>query len=374
MTSRPLKVAIVGCGKIADGHLDEIRKMPDRATVVAVCDRELVMAEQLGVRYGIDRIYDRLDAMLEREKPDVVHLTTPPASHVPLAKTAVDAGCHVYVEKPFALTAADAEELLRHAEAAKKKITVGYMSLFDPPALTMRRLLREGVVGDVVHVESFYGYDLGGAFGQALLSDADHWVHRLPGKLFQNVIDHMLNKAMEFVDDDAPVVHAMAWAQRTERFGDVRDDLKDELRVLLKGARTSGYATFSSHARPVGQFVRLYGTRNTLHVDYVMRTVTVDASATLPSAIGRLVPAFVQASRLLKEGSRNVVRFAKNDFHYFAGLGTLAGLFYDCIVTDGPVPIPYRDILRVARVMDEIFRQVWPDARARAGGAEGRAS
>ena len=157
-------------------------------------------------------------------------------------------------------------------------------------------------------------------------------------------------------------------------FGDVRDDLKDELRVLLKGARTSGYATFSSHARPVGQFVRLYGTRNTLHVDYVMRTVTVDASATLPSAIGRLVPAFVQASRLLKEGSRNVVRFAKNDFHYFAGLGTLAGLFYDCIVTDGPVPIPYRDILRVARVMDEIFRQVWPDARARAGGAEGRAS
>ena len=56
-------------------------------------------------------------------------------------------------------------ELIAHAEAAHKKVTVGYFSYFDPPALTMRQLVREGVLGEAVHVESFYGYDLRGPFG-----------------------------------------------------------------------------------------------------------------------------------------------------------------------------------------------------------------
>jgi predicted dehydrogenase len=356
-----LKVAIVGSGKIADGHVEEIAKLSARARVVAVCDRELLLAEQLAARYKIPRHYDDFDKLLAREKPDVVHVTTPPHSHLELAMQAIDAGCHVYVEKPFALTAADARKLVAHAEAARKQVTVGYISYFDPPALAMRQLVAEGVLGDPVHVESFYGYTLGGAFGQALLGDGTHWVHRLPGKLFHNIMDHVLNKIFEFLPDEAPTIEAHALTLRPERFGDARDAMHDELRVILAGKRVTAYATFSAHARPAGQFVRVYGTRNTLHVDYVMRTVTVEQSATLPSAIGRLVPAFMQAGEYLKQGARNVARFAKSDFQFFAGLKTLLERFYDAIEQGTPPPYATRDIVRVSAALDEIWRQIDQD-------------
>ena len=153
----PLRVAIVGCGKIADGHVDEIRKMPEQAKTVAVCDREDLMAEQLAARFAIPAHYDNFGQMLERERPDVVHITTPPQSHAALALQALAAGCHVYVEKPFALDGAQAAQIVAAAESHGRKLTVGYSSLFDPPVLRLRELVAAGVLGEPLHVESFYG-------------------------------------------------------------------------------------------------------------------------------------------------------------------------------------------------------------------------
>jgi predicted dehydrogenase len=353
-----LKVAIVGCGKIADGHVEEIQKLADRARVVAVCDLELLMAEQLATRYGIARHYDRFDALLERERPDVVHITTPPQSHVALARQALAAGCHLLVEKPVAVDADGTRQIVAAAEAARKLVTVGWSYYFDPPAETLRELIAAGALGEVVHVDSFYGYNLAGPFGAALLADPSHWVHRLPGRLYQNNIDHMLYRVTDLIEDERPAVQASGWVRRAERFGDARDHMVDELRVVLRGARASAYGTFSSHARPAGNYLRVHGTRNTVHVDYVARTVTFDAAPRLPSAIGRLVPAFGQALAFLREGGRNALRFARADFHFFAGLNRLLARFYDAIRDGGPPPIRYRDIGRVAALIDDIVRQV----------------
>jgi len=365
-----LKVAIVGCGKIADGHVEEIQKMPEAARVVAACDLEILMAEQIAVRYGLPAYYDDLDQLLARERPDVVHITTPPGSHLPLAKRAIDAGAHVYVEKPLTPTFADSRRLVEYAKAANKKLTIGYSYLFDPPALAMRELIRHGVLGDPVHLESFYGYNLAGPFGGAIMGDNNHWVHRLPGKLVHNNVDHILYKLPELLPDDRPDeafdadplgelrIQASGWARRAARYGDARDDLSDELRFTVLGGAVSVYGTFSSHVKPTGHFARVYGTKNTLHVDYVMRTVTLDAQSKLPSAIGRLAPAFDQGLQFLREGTRNLARFARSDFHYFSGMNRLFAMFYESIVTGGPPPIPYRDILRISAMIDEIFRQV----------------
>jgi len=357
----PLKVALVGCGKIADGHVEEIRKMPARAEVAAVCDRELLMAEQMATRYSIPAYYDSYERMLETERPDVVHITTPPQSHVPLTRAALDAGCHVYVEKPFTLSYADSKALIEHAEKAGKKLTIGYTFMFDPPALEMRRLLAEGAIGDVVRVESWFGYGLGGQFGAAIMADPAHWVHALPGKLFHNNIDHLFNKLTEFIDDEEPRIRADAWCRRQQRFGDRRDDMHDELRITVLGKRTSAYGTFTAHVKPTAHFVRVYGEKNIMHVDYTTRTVTLEPGATLPSAIGRLVPAFGQALQFLREGRRNAAAFARGDFHFFSGLNRLIAMFYDCISADAPLPISTRDILRISLWMDRVFAQISPE-------------
>lgn len=353
-----LKIGIVGCGKIADGHVEEIQKLPELARVVGVCDREPIMAEQIAMRYGIGYHTSDVDRLLAEQKPDVLHITTPPASHLPLARQAIDAGCHVYVEKPMTLSLADTKALVEHAEKAKKKVTIGYTYLFDPPALEMRRLISEGLLGEIVHVESFYGYNLSGAYGAAILGDPNHWVLRLPGQLLHNNIDHLLNKVLEFVDEDEPSLVARGSVRRKTRFGDARDAMFDELRLLIDGARTTVYGTFSSHIRPAGHFARVYGTKNTAHVDYLARTVTLESSGSLPSAIGRLVPAFEMAAQFAKAGARNVGKFARSEFHFFSGLSYLIRAFYESILNDGPLPISTRDIIRVSAMLDEIFRQL----------------
>lgn len=364
-----LKVAIVGCGKIADGHVEEIQKMPEVAEVVAVCDLEILMAEQVALRYRIPAHYDSFDRLLEVERPNVVHITTPPGSHLPLAMKAMDAGAHVYVEKPLTLNHPDSQRLVDYAVSKKKKLTIGYSYLFDPPAIAMRDLVSRGELGEPIHVDSFYGYNLSGPFGTAILGDGAHWVHRLPGKLFHNNLDHLLYKLPEFMADagDATAgedplrglrITATGYRRREATFGDARDDMLDELRVMITGGKTSVFGMFSSHIKPAGHYARVYGTRNTLFVDYVMRTVTLDAQSKLPSAFGRLVPAFDQGFQYLREGSKNLMRFAQSDFHYFSGLNRLFAMYYDTIVNDLPPPIPYRDILLISAMMDEIWRQV----------------
>ena len=91
-----LRVAIVGCGKVADQHVDAIHRIPD-CEIVSLCDREPLMARQLGERFGIRKCFSDLREMLQSTSPDVVHITTPPQSHYSLAKECLEAGSHVYV-------------------------------------------------------------------------------------------------------------------------------------------------------------------------------------------------------------------------------------------------------------------------------------
>ena len=352
-----LKIAIVGCGKIADGHVEEIQKL-DSAEVTSVCDLEPLMAEQLAVRYGIPRHYGSFDDLLAHDKPDVVHITTPPQSHLALARQALAAGCHICVEKPLGVTHEQTCALLDAVEASGKKLTVGYWPNFDPPALALRGMLEEGVLGDPVHAESFVGYNLSGAFGAALLGDPGHWVHRLPGKLFQNIIDHVVNKLTLLIPEDTVEVKAIAYKRRPEVTGTTADHLLDELRFLIKGTKATGLGNFSSHIRPAGHILRVYGTRNSATFDFVTRSITFETDATLPSAIGRVLPPFTQSWAHFKEGSRNVVRFLKSDYQYFAGMNYLLTEFYRSIRDDTAPPVSIDEMRRVSAVMDQIFRQV----------------
>ncbi|HVV71728.1 MAG TPA: Gfo/Idh/MocA family oxidoreductase, partial [Verrucomicrobiae bacterium] len=154
---RKLRVGIVGCGKIADGHA-EVVKYLQGAELAAVCDREPLLAEQLAVRFGVPAWYGDLGEMLAREHLDVVHITTPPAVHL-------------------ALTAPEARLIIDTAVAGGRQMSINYWPNFDPPAMQFKQMLAAGEIGDPVHVEAFIGYDLAGAYGQALMSDPAHWVH-----------------------------------------------------------------------------------------------------------------------------------------------------------------------------------------------------
>src|SRR5436190_950027 len=135
-----IRVAIVGCGKIADQHVQAIRRIPD-TSIVATCDLEPLMARQLAERYEIEEAFADVQEMLRASSPDVVHITTPPQSHHALGLICLDAGSHVYIEKPFTVTAGEAESLIQRARDRGVHVTAGHNYQFTPEMLAMRRLV-----------------------------------------------------------------------------------------------------------------------------------------------------------------------------------------------------------------------------------------
>jgi len=359
-----LRIGIVGCGKIADGHA-EILKFLDGAQLVAVCDREPILAEQLAVRFGVPAWYSSLDQMLAAERLDVVHITTPPGVHLALTRQCVAAGAHVFLEKPLALRASEGRELIEAVTAAGLQMTINYWPNFDPPAMEFKRLLASGAIGDPVHVEAFIGYDLAGAYGQALMGDPGHWVHALPGKLFQNMMDHIFNRIVPLFPDVDPEVNAFAFKRREAVRNDTTDAMLDELRVYLRAGGVSAFGSLCSHARPVANTLKVYGTKNTVELDFANRTVVLAASQRYPSALGRLAPAFQMTGRYFRQARRNVSAFRRSEFQYFAGMSTLLELFYAGIRAGAPPPIPYTEILRTMDIMDRVIEQVYPAEIAR---------
>ncbi len=141
-----LRVGLIGCGKIADAHAQQILRIKG-AEIVAACDREPLMARQLADRFPVARCFGDVDEMLRESRPDVVHITTPPQGHFELAHRCLAAGCHVYVEKPFTLDELEARRLIAFAVEKGLKITAGHDDQFSHVARRMRALIANGYLG-----------------------------------------------------------------------------------------------------------------------------------------------------------------------------------------------------------------------------------
>lgn len=354
-----IRAAIVGCGKIADAHAERIRQIKG-AELVGVYDREPLMARQLYERFPIAGYYSDLTELLEKAKPDVVHITTPPMSHFSLAKTCLEAGCHVFVEKPFTIYAQEASELLTLANRRGLKVTVGHDLQFSHVARRMRQLVHSGFLGDSpVHMESYYCYNLGNtAYARALLGDSRHWVRRLPGKLLQNTISHGIAKISEFLTCQSPQVVATGFVSPgLKQLGET--EIVDELRViLLDGDRTTAYFTFSSQMRPSLHYFRIYGTKNGLVLDEDKQLLIKLSGRSYTSYLEKFVPPVTFAGQFIGNFKKNVGSFLRSDFHMKSGMKYLIESFYRSIADGAPVPIPYDEILRTATIMDSIFSQL----------------
>jgi predicted dehydrogenase len=354
-----LKVAIVGCGKIADLHALQIQRIKD-CEIVGVCDREPLMTKQLSDRFPVKRCFTDLPELLDQARPDVVHITTPAESHFDIARFCLEQGCHVYVEKPFTLYADQAELLINLAERKSLILTVGHNDQFTHVARRMRSLVQSGYLGGTpVHVESYYSYDLGDpSYARALLGDKNHWVRRLPGKLLQNVISHGIARIAEFLTTDSP--HVIAHGFVSSLLKQINEsEIVDELRVIIsEETGTTAYFTFSSQIRPPLHQLRLYGPKNGLIVDQDHEILIKQRGQKFKSYADMFIPPAQFAKQHLGNLLTNVRLFLGRDFHMDSGMKYLIESFYGSVRDGAAVPIPYREILLTARLMDTIFEQL----------------
>lgn len=351
-----MKIAIVGCGQIADAHIQEIQKIP-HAAVVAVCDLSRHLARQAAVRYQVPGCYTDLGLMLKEAHPDVVHITTPPASHNPLAKMILDHGSHIYMEKPFTVVLPEAREIVALAIKKGKLICAGHNSVFDPAYQRLLDAQREKKLGDIVHLISIMGYNIDGPFGSVSMGDPLHWLHRLPGGLAQNNISHPISLILGLMPGEKINVHARGYRLRKKRFGDIRDNFFDEIRADLSTDTISAHLVFSAQARPVQTFITAFGTKSAASASLDSRSMRSTRGSTLPGPFAKVQWSYGDAKEAMREFWGNLGDMTKAKLHYFAGMNDLFTRFYAAIEGKQEMPIPMSEALRVTSVMDSIIHE-----------------
>ena len=357
-----IKIGIIGCGKIADKHAASIERIPE-CKIVGVCDREELMAKQMYERYDVKHYFDNVNTLLEIARPDVVHITTPPQSHFALGKLCLEAGCHVFIEKPFTLNSAEAENLINLAREKNLKLTAGHTVQYSDVAIRMRKLIRSGYLGGPpVHMESIYCYNFGDErFAKALLGDKEHWIRKLPGKLLHNIISHGISKIAEFLTSDCPKVIAHGFT--SPFLMDIGEsDIIDELRVIIRDTdHRTAYFTFSSQMSPKLHQFRVYGPKNALIVDDDQQTLIKVYGTNYKSYLNFFMPPRVYAKQYLANSRNNIKKFIKRELHDDAGMKVLIESFYHSVLGHAQLPISYREILLTSKIMDAIFAQITPD-------------
>ncbi len=146
---QPLSIALVGMGRVAEKHLKAIRFWEQKHRLRLTAGVKLRPETGAGMlkRHGFQRsipVYPAIEQMLAETKPDICAITTPSGSHFALAEKALQAGCHLLVEKPLTLDLDQADYLLDLAAATGLKIAVGHIFRY---AMTMRELQADLAAG-----------------------------------------------------------------------------------------------------------------------------------------------------------------------------------------------------------------------------------
>lgn len=154
-SSTPLRVGLLGAGVISAPHALSLQSIPS-ARLVAVCDQDLAKAKALGQKWNVNGVFDSLNEMLAQAKLDVVHVLLPPSAHAAAAIQCLEAGAHVFVEKPFCLSTQECEAVEHAAARAKRTAGVNHNLTYMPGILRLLDEIRSWRLGAIEHVTVAY--------------------------------------------------------------------------------------------------------------------------------------------------------------------------------------------------------------------------
>lgn len=211
-----LKVCIVGCGRIATLHALGYENNP-KASIYAVCDISKKKAKQKGKDWGAEQIYTNYKDVLEDPDIDMVELLVPHHLHCKMTVEACEAGKHVSVQKPMAMSLEEADEMIDAARRAGVKLRVYENFIFYPPYVKAKALLDQGEIGEPISIR--IKLNAGGRLDTGWKVPIDAWRWRMNEKKCGGgplVFDdgyHKFSIAKYLMGD---VEKVKAWIDRTE--------------------------------------------------------------------------------------------------------------------------------------------------------------
>jgi predicted dehydrogenase/nucleoside-diphosphate-sugar epimerase len=277
------------------------------------------------------RLVSSAAELLDRIGPDVVHIVTPPATHAQLAVQAIEAGCHVYVEKPFTPTRAEAERIFSLAAAKGLSVCAGHQVQFEPPALAALESFDD--IGRVVHIESYFSFKM----VRRTITAVDQVKDILPHAVYP-VVDQL--RVASGLVDESPQLAGLSV------------DPSGEVYALLRLGRVTAVVLVTLNGRPVEHYQHIVGTNGSLRADYIAGAlVRLVGPGTGP---GVLLTPYRRSYRTMTGATRGITKLLLRRGASYPGLITLIGRFYGSILDDGPMPLTPQSILDTVGICEQI--------------------
>jgi predicted dehydrogenase len=203
MDLMPLRFAIIGCGRIAPRHAQSLLALTGRTQLIAVADVIESRARHIAHEYGAQVIETDYRYLLERKDIDVICVCTPSGLHAEMGINALQAGKHAIVEKPMAMTLADADAMLIAAQNNNRSLTIVLQNRYNSPMQAAKQAIQQGRLGKLV---------LGNATvrwyrPQSYYDDGWHGTRALDGGALMNQSIHHID-ALQWLMGDVASVHA----------------------------------------------------------------------------------------------------------------------------------------------------------------------
>lgn len=340
-----IKLVVVGCGYVAEGHLQAWRKVSG-ANIFAVIDLNEELARETARRWNIPNHYRTLGEALEKGVVNLVDIATPPQVHAPLAVEAMQAGVNVLIEKPMTMTVSDSEKIVDVQKATGVKAGVIHNWLFDQPVVFARSFVQKGLLGEVFHVS----VEALNTKNDSMAANADHWSHKFPGGRFSEMLAHPIYLLREFIGKSVRVANV-----EVSKIGDYSWMKSDELVANFRSGNKLGraYASFNSSREAI--FVNLYGSEGILKLDIINSTVNV-LPRRVTTRFSRGFDAIRQAGQLVKWTAKSVGEIAFKRWQ--TGHDLCIKKFAKYLLQGGKPPVSVEEGLSVIKTLDEMCKLI----------------
>jgi len=340
-----VKAALAGCGVALPLHAVGLSQVA-RAEIVAACDLDRGKAESAAARYSIPRVYTDFDEMLAKERPDVVHVMTPPATHCDLTVKALEAGCHVLVEKPMALTVAACDAMIEASGRCERTLCVMHNHLFDP---NVRRFLDrsavENAVGPLRSVQITYCLDAEKMCAEGH-DDPAHWVHQMPLGTLSEQVPHLLYLALNWTGKVSA-----ASVEILEQSGPLPPPHR-VYHVRLVGDGALGALVMIDQTE-IGEFrIDLHGLRGIVRMNMMDLTAIVEKEPKIERRLNKMVSSCWLGARMIGANAVNALRIAVGRLRPRPGHRRLVRAFYEALASGGEPPVSGEAGREVVRVLE----------------------
>jgi predicted dehydrogenase len=150
---RPIRIGLIGAGQRGQQHLEDYQEVPG-AEILAIADINEPLAQRVAAKYKIPNVYTDYHDLLQRDDLEAVDICLHNNLHRPAAVAAMEAGKHVYCEKPMAGSYADARIMYDTAQTLGRKLSIQLFTLFKPATRAAKLLIDAGYLGELYHARS----------------------------------------------------------------------------------------------------------------------------------------------------------------------------------------------------------------------------